>query len=117
MSTYKVYVSHHAGAGGVAARVLQLMLEKTIGENIFYDIDNVQNSTAMNDAIKVSKNLLVLLGSETFCRTWCIGAIVVAFRNSVPMQSVIFTDLRETDTNAKGYLKKSFTASTGKTKK
>jgi len=80
MSTYQVYVSHHAGAGGVAARVLHFMLEKTIGGSIFYDIDNMENSTAIIDAIKVSKNLLVLLGSETFCRTWCIGAIVVAYR-------------------------------------
>ena len=56
------------------------------------------NDTKLIDSIKVSNNLLVVLGSETLCRTWCIGAIVPAYRKSIPMQSVIFTNPLQAET-------------------
>jgi hypothetical protein len=92
------------------------MLLKTIKGRIFYDIDNLPNDTKLIDSIKVSNNLLVVFGSETLCRTWCIGAIVAAFRKSIPMQSVVFTDPLQEETICgalyrSAYIKKSFGSS------
>merc|ERR1719201_3665 len=120
---YAVYLCHHAGAGGAAARVFNSMLLKTVRGRIFYDIDNLPNDTKLIDSIKVSNNLVVVFGSETLCRTWCIGAIVTAFRKSIAMQTVIFTNPSPEETvlpeglSASGYVKKSFAASNSKAKK
>merc|ERR1719201_1566962 len=120
---YAVYLCHHAGAGGAAARVFHSMLLKAVRGRIFYDIDNLPNDTKIIDSIKVSNNLLVVWGSETLCRTWCIGAIVSAYRKSIPMQSVIFTNPSQEETicaaaygSATQYVKRSFMASNGKGK-
>jgi hypothetical protein len=118
-STYQVYVSHHAGAGGAAARVFTSMLERTV-RTMFYDIDNLPNDTKLIDAIKISKNLVVILGNETLCRTWCIGAVVCAYRKKISMQSVVFDSpgASETvfgdDVLKKTYSRRSFTASSAK---
>merc|ERR1719353_2403855 len=113
---YAVYLCHHAGAGGAAARVFHSMLLKAIKGRVFYDIDNLPNDTLLIDAIKVSNNLVVVMGSETLCRTWCSGAIVAAYRKSIPMQSVIFTNPLQEETicgaaYGSGYIKKSFVSS------
>merc|ERR1719201_2506375 len=117
---YAVYLCHHAGASGAAARVFNSMLLKTIRGRIFYDFDNLPHDTKLIDSMKVSNNLVVVFGSETLCRTWCIGAIVTAFRKSIPMQMVIFTNPSPEETvlpeglSASGYVKKSFAASNAK---
>jgi hypothetical protein len=113
---YAVYLCHHAGAGGAAARVLHSMLLKAIRGRIFYDIDNLPNDTKLIDSIKVSNNLVVVFGSETLCRTWCIGAVVAAYRKSIPMQTVLFTNPLSEETicaaaSGSGYVKKSFVSS------
>jgi hypothetical protein len=120
---YAVYLCHHAGAGGAAARLFHSMLLETIRGIIFYDIDNLPNDTKLIDSIKVSKNLVVVFGSETLCRTWCIGAIVAAFRKSIPTQTVIFTNPSQGETVlperlfASQYVKKSFFGSNANGKK
>merc|ERR1719353_1782798 len=118
---YAVYLCHHAGAGGAAARVFHSMLLKAIKGRVFYDIDNLPNDTKLIDSIKVSNNLVVVFGSETLCRTWCIGAIVAAYRKLIPTQTVIFTDPLPEETvcgDAHGpgnrYVKRSFMASNAK---
>jgi hypothetical protein len=113
---YAVYLCHHAGAGGAAARVFHAMLLKAIKGRIFYDIDNLPNDTKLIDSIKVSNNLVVVFGSETLCRTWCIGAVVAAYRKSIPMQTVLFTNPLSEETicaaaSGSGYVKKSFVSS------
>jgi hypothetical protein len=89
---HAIYLSHHAGAGGASARVFHCILLNTLNGSIFSEIDNLGYVGAMIDAIKMSNNLLVAFGSETLCRSWCIGAITCAHRKGVPMHSVIFTN-------------------------
>jgi len=96
--SFSVYLCHHSGAGGSACRVLHTILLKLVNGNIFYDIDNLGFICLMLDAVKLSKNVLVIFGSETFCRPWCIGAIVCAQRNKTPMHTVMLADPIEQET-------------------
>jgi len=50
------------------------------------------------DAVRMSLNVMVVFGSETLCRPWCIGAIVCAYRKGTPLHTVIFTNPRPEDT-------------------
>jgi len=91
--SYSVYLSHHSGNGGTSTRVLQWVLKKTVPGKVFYDIDNTGGSlSVLIDAVRLSNNVLVVFGSETFCRPWCLASLVCAYRRGTPIHRVIFVN-------------------------
>jgi len=96
--SYAVYLSHHSGAGGTSTRVLHGILLKHVQGSVIYDIDNLGQLGFLIDAVRVSLNLMVVFGSESLCRPWCIGAIVCAHRKGTPLHTIIFTNPKPEDT-------------------
>jgi len=90
--SYSVYLSHHSGQGGTSTRVLQWILKKTVQGQVFYDIDHAGQLPVLIDAVRLANNLLVVFGSETFCRPWCLASLVCAYRRGTPIHRVIFVN-------------------------
>jgi hypothetical protein len=102
---FDVFLDHHSGAGGSACRVLAIMFQGIVRRNkFFYDTDVFFSGRAegclgvIMDAAKLSKHMVVALGNETWCRTWCVGAIASAAQKKIPI-SVVSFGLSEQDTS------------------
>jgi len=79
--TYSIYLSHHSGAGGTSCRTLHGVILNHVKGTIMYDIDNLGTDGRLGtliDAVRVAMNCVVVFGSETLCRPWCIASIVCA---------------------------------------
>ena len=42
----------------------------------------------ITDAVKLSKNCLIVLGNETWCRDWCVAAIISGVSTKTPVQTL-----------------------------
>jgi len=100
--SFPIYLSHHSGAGGTSSRVIHGVLLQHIQGSVIYDIDNLGTLGLLIDAVRVSLNVLVVFGSETLCRPWCISAIVCAHRKGTPLHTMIFTNPKPEDTVCSG---------------
>jgi hypothetical protein len=90
---FDIFLDHHAASGGNAVRVLQVFLTSAVQRGkVFYDVDwymaNKGVLGVITDAAKLSKNCLVVLGNETWCRDWCVAAIISAASTKVPLQTI-----------------------------
>jgi len=88
---YDVFVDHHMGAGSVSARAIVFVLSRACKGKVFYDVDEYlksQNLSVITDAAKLSNHLVVIMGSETWCRSWCVGAITTSVMHKIPIQTV-----------------------------
>lgn len=74
---YSVFLSHHKSAAGCTARMLKYCLEKDGGQ-CFLDADHLTDTDQLFDAVRNSKNVVVLLSGATLTRPWCVGEIVTA---------------------------------------
>ena len=89
---YSVFLSHHKGSGACTARLLKMMLVKTLKQPVFYDCDNLTSLGGIFDAVRASRGMLVVLTGETLCRPWCIGEVVTAHLCGVPMHPLTFSE-------------------------
>jgi len=117
--SYNIYLSHHCGNGGTSTRILQRVLMQRM--KIFYDVDYVGFMGLLFDAARVSDNILVSFAGETFCRPWCIAAIVCAYRRGTPLHRVIFENPRVEETvvagvGTSGHIKKTLSGKYSKKK-
>ena len=42
----------------------------------------------VTDAVKLSKNCSILMGNKTWCRDWCVAAIISGFATITPVQTL-----------------------------
>jgi hypothetical protein len=99
---HSAYLSHHSGAGGTSSRVLHGILLNHVQGSVIYDIDNLGTLGLLVDAVRVSLNVLMVFGSESLCRPWCISAIVCAHRKGTPLHTLIFTNPKPEETVCSG---------------
>jgi len=90
---FDIFLDHHAAGGGSTVRVLQVFLNNVVRPGkVFYDLDwymaNDKILGVITDAVKLSKNCLIVLGNETWCRDWCVAAIASGVQAKVPMQTI-----------------------------
>jgi len=96
MRNIEVFLSHHSGGGGSAARVMHVVFLKLMkGKTVFFDIDNLGYFGVIFDAIKMSQFVVFMFSSESLCRDWCIGEIVAAHQKNLPMQTVVMSEIVE----------------------
>jgi len=101
--SYSIFLSHHSGAGGTSCRTLHGVILNHVKGTIMYDIDNLGTDGRLGtliDAVRVAMNCVVVFGSETLCRPWCIASIVCAHRKGIPLHTVIFTNPKAAETVA-----------------
>jgi hypothetical protein len=100
---FDIVLSHHNGHGGISARVLHIIFGKMLTmrrgqrcgftfKRVFFDVENIGFYGLIFDAVKLSKNMVIFLSSETLCRPWCVGAVVAAHNAHVPMIPVILEE-------------------------
>ena len=75
------------------SRSLHVFLTQVAGPGkVFYDLDCYLKGPTMlgviTDAVKLSKNCLIVLGNETWCRDWCVAAIISGVSSKIPAQTV-----------------------------
>jgi hypothetical protein len=92
---FDVFLDHHGGVGANACRVLAFMFQGMVRPNkFFFDADVFYVGRAAGslavimDAAKLTKHMVVALGNETWCRTWCVGAICSTVQKKIPMSVV-----------------------------
>jgi len=90
--SFDIVIDFHGGAGGVGGRVLQVFLASCIKRGkVFYDYDSYNANGflgVITDAAKLTKNFIVILGTETWCRSWCVAAICSAVRKKISMSAI-----------------------------
>jgi len=86
---FEVFLSHHSGPGGAAARVMSHIMMKLFKGSVFYDVDWKDYHGVIFDAIKLSNNMILMYSTESLCRSWVIGACVAAYQKNLPMQTVV----------------------------
>ena len=87
---YDVFLSHHKGGAGNTVRYMKFLLQR-IHLRVFFDADDLGNLDTLFDAVKSSRQVLLCLSAETATRPYCVGEMVVAHQNSIPMLPVVVT--------------------------
>ena len=89
---FDVFIDHHAGSGAITARSLQMILYRICKGKVFYDVDEQLQSGSIGvicDAVKLSKHCLIVLSNETWCKSWCVGAILSGVLKNIPIQTIV----------------------------
>jgi len=86
---YAFFLSHHKGGAGNTARLMKLLLSQYCRGSIFFDTDNLTSLDLIFDAVRASRHLVVILSGETTQRPWCVGELVVAYMNGVPIIPIV----------------------------
>jgi len=98
MDRYSLFLSHHGGAGGASCRVLHRILLKKVKGKVFYDVDVKDQLGLILDSARSTRNMMVIFGSETLCKPWCIASLVAAHRRGTPLHAVVLTHPKPQET-------------------
>ena len=83
---YTTFVCHHKGDAAAQARLLTMIFAQQVKGNHFIDSDHLIDLDVLFLAVKSHVlNLCVYLTRETLERPWCLGEIVTAKKNGVPV--------------------------------
>ncbi|KAL3916697.1 MAG: hypothetical protein SGPRY_006709, partial [Prymnesium sp.] len=85
---YDLFLSHHKGGAGNTVRLTKLLLKRA-GLRVFFDADDLLSLDLLFDAVKNSRQLVVILSGETTTRPYCVGEITVAYQNGIPILPVV----------------------------
>jgi len=88
--SFEVFLSHHKAGAGSAARMLACILEGEIKGKCFLDAEYLEDLDDLFDAVRCSKNIVVILSGATLTRPWCVGEVVTAFKCNIHMVRVTF---------------------------
>merc|ERR1719277_2565856 len=90
---YGIFLCHHKGGGAVLARYFKEVISDVSRERVFLDSDDLDSLEGLFRTVEEdTKNLVVLLTSETLWRMWCAGEICSAFCFHVNMVPVRCAD-------------------------
>jgi hypothetical protein len=94
---FDVFLDHHGGAGANATRVVVTVFHDIFRPGkVFYDADSFFHGRARGnlgvimDAAKLSKACVVAHSNETWCRSFCTGAICSAVQKEIPITTITF---------------------------
>ena len=54
----------------------------------------------VTNAVKISKNCLIVMGNKTWCRDWCVAAITSGFATIIPVQTLTIDSGRDSSFDA-----------------
>ena len=84
--TYKIFLTHHKGAAGALARFIKSIMSKHSHDRVFLDSDALQDLDSLFECVRSNVAYLVpLLTPHMMTRPWCVGELVTAHFNRVPI--------------------------------
>lgn len=100
--SYTFFLSHHKGGAGNTARLIKLLLTRHARGPIFFDTDNLTTLDLLFDAVRASRKMVLILSGETTSRPWCLGEIVVAHLNKIPILPIVLPSTAALPADAAG---------------
>lgn len=84
--TFKIFLTHHKSAAGALARFIKSILNKHSHDKVFLDSDELQDLDSLFESVRSNVAFLVpLLTPQMISRPWCVGELVTAHFNRVPL--------------------------------
>lgn len=99
---FQFFLCHHKGGCGAFARMLKTHLVENprVSGCVFLDSDDLQDLNKLFQFVREElDNLVVLCTREIMMRPWCVGEMVTARLNKVPVVMVKFPDFSFPDDN------------------